>query len=322
MRSDLPTPLSNADRAAALARLAERLAASSGTQPAGVPRGGEDDGLSGTRGWPTVSTGWAIWPSAAGGEGGEGGEGVRAEASVSPWASLTRGQVHEWLGGLGGDEGREGGDEHAPMPLLVHLAWRALSDDGGSGAAGDGLVVWIGRTVWPSGWALASADPLGRHLLRRSLLVDARDAGERVWAMDLALRQPGVAAVIGDGTGLDMAASRRLQLAAASRARGGDGPGGTAPLALLSRPGREGRALSAAATRWRAGPVVSENGRPRWSVALVRRKGLRPIGDARALIVELGRGTSLGVAVVAGVERGTGVAELASPGRHREPRVA
>jgi hypothetical protein len=55
-----------------------------------------------------------------------------------------------------------------------------------------------------------------QRLLDRSVFVDPATPAERVWAIELALRCAGVAAVIADGTALSMAESRRLQLAATS----------------------------------------------------------------------------------------------------------
>lgn len=100
-----------------------------------------------------------------------------------------------------------------------------------------------------------------RALFARSLWIDPADAAGRLWAVDAALRCATVTAVVADATGFDMAASRRLSLAAQA---------GEA-LALLARPPHEERELSAAATRWR----VTRTGAslaPRWRLALLRAK--------------------------------------------------
>lgn len=89
------------------------------------------------------------------------------------------------------------------------------------------------------------ANPCDRSLLACSLLLDARDHAERLWAVDVCLRSPAVAAVIVDASGFDMAATRRLQLAAESR---------QGALGLLVRPPHELSRLSAASTRWRVIP--------------------------------------------------------------------
>lgn len=100
-------------------------------------------------------------------------------------------------------------------------------------------------------------------MLRRSVFLDPSPA-DRLWALDLVLRCEGAAAVVADGTGLDMNATRRLQLAAeAGRAWFGL----TRPLAELTSP-------SAAAFRWEVQPDVNaeEAQHPRWAVALRRCK--------------------------------------------------
>jgi hypothetical protein len=101
------------------------------------------------------------------------------------------------------------------------------------------------------------------ELLGRSLFVLSDRFAERVWAIDLALRSPGVGVVIADGSGLGMRDSRRLQLAASS--------GGA--LCLLGRPWREHGEISAAWTRWRVRPEATPTTSPHWSVQLLRCKG-------------------------------------------------
>ncbi len=164
---------------------------------------------------------------------------------------LERGAVHEWFG------------NGPPLGLLGALS-RRLSG---------GRTVWIGRDCWVH--ANPARTPLGRWVF-----VDPGSDAERLWAIDQALRCPGVACVIADGRGIDMAGSRRLQLAARA--------GGT--LGLLARPPDEVRTLSAARTRWRVGPEPNPDARwypePRWTVELLRCKGMRPSTDARRWVVQ------------------------------------
>ncbi|MEM7306476.1 MAG: hypothetical protein AAF682_07395 [Planctomycetota bacterium] len=187
---------------------------------------------------------------------------------------LARGGVHEWIGVSAASP---------PYALLAHLAWQALAER-------EGRVLWIGRGIFPyprtlvrdfelrlrAGEltlarlprALRPADPA--RLLERSLHVDVERPAVRLWALDAALRCPAVTAVVGDASGLDMAATRRLQLAAEA-GRG---------LALLARPPREERQLSAAATRWRvrrapAGRSAGGNEpHPSWELSLLRKKSV------------------------------------------------
>jgi protein ImuA len=69
--------------------------------------------------------------------------------------------------------------------------------------------------------------------------------------------------VVADASGLPLAISRRLQLAAEA--------GGA--LALLARPPCEEAELSVAATRWRVRTIGDSNGIQRWMIELVRCKG-------------------------------------------------
>lgn len=190
-----------------------------------------------------------------------------------------------------------------------------------------GLVLWIGRACWPHPQALvwpmqaapAAAGEVDRGLLDRSVFVEAGllqagvvAAGDRtptdtrrarprrraapsdlVWAVEQAVRCPGVAAVVADGRGLSMTDSRRLQLAAAA---------GGVP-AWLARPPWELGELSAARTRWRVSPRAPEDARGRadgggagvdiaWTVELLRCKGVQPDAwGARRWAVRRGHAT-------------------------------
>jgi len=225
---------------------------------------------------PVVPTGWP------------GVDAALAARALDPRSAggLSRGAVHEWLGV--GDRGWS-----PPLSLLTHLTWQALTSCDESSR-----VLWIGRRVWPYPHTLVRergvratavaprALPGVLHaeelelarlpqpddaglLLSRSLFVDA--ARNHPWAIEAALRCASVAAVVADGSGLDMKATRRLQLAAEV--------GGS--FGLLARPAREERELSAAATRWRVrrsarqDAVALSDPRPRWTIELLRCKSVR-----------------------------------------------
>lgn len=211
-------------------------------------------------------------------------------------AGLARGALHEWIGLVDGAprERPVRGPWSPPLTLLAHLAARALEERLARGGGQDpsGSVLWIGRAVWPYAATLLASDVLAesaaedthdeardfglelalderpcpapaaeRALFARSLFIDPADTAGRLWAIDAALRCPTVTAVVADGSGLDMAASRRLALAANT---------GEA-LALIARPPWEERALSAAATRWRV-ERVGDSVAPGWRLTLLRAK--------------------------------------------------
>ncbi len=290
------TTSDSAPRAPSLAQLAERMRAIErrGFETAAAARRREA-GEEGSpppllqTGWDAVDTVLSDNVSDADGDTHGGGGG------------LLRGCLHEFIAKPETGESRpkrqrERGWERegawAPLGALAHLARRAVEGDGE--AAAGGIVVWIGRRCWPTLWALSLAErgdrtaEDARRLLRASALIDARDVAERLWAMDAALRCAGVAAVVGDGSGLDLAGTRRLQLAAES--------GGV--VGLLARPPSERWELSAATTRWLVGwsaPAHEErarraNERVRWSVELLRCKGVQPSREApRTFAVEWDR---------------------------------
>ncbi|WP_145187861.1 hypothetical protein [Planctomycetes bacterium Pla163] len=220
----------------------------------------------------------------------------------SGWASLgrfERGVLHEFCGVGGGTDGR---DWTPPLALLVHLAAAALDggDDGGDEDGARGWsALWIGSRLWPypavltgHGFAIerdgcwiwtdgdtdrcvASGDAPGgtSHdgraralLLERSLFVDP---GPRAlaWAADRALRCPSAAVVVVDGRGLDLGATRRLQLAAEA----------SGTLALVARPASDARRSSVAANRFSVERVAPEgadsfDGRPAWRLVTLKRR--------------------------------------------------
>lgn len=114
-------------------------------------------------------------------------------------------------------------------------------------------------------------------VLARTIFVEPANAADRAFVIDAALRCSSTLAVIADGRGIEMTLSRRFQLAA--------GTGHS--IGILLRPERELATLSAAATRWLVHPAVSPDDDPRWSVELLRCKGLRPATDARRWTVRL-----------------------------------
>lgn len=194
----------------------------------------------------------------------------RAASTPLGWGvPLEHGAIHEWMGRA--PAVREGSGpaevvaEAGVLSVLVGVVRRLVE-----GADPGRRVVWIGRRVWPY------PPMLGGELLERSVFVDPADHGERVWAMDLCLRSRAAVAVVGDGRGLTMAESRRLQLAA------GDGGG----VGLFVRSMGESGVISAARTRWVVEPEPATDGRPRWAADLARARGTAT-GGARRWVVRM-----------------------------------
>jgi hypothetical protein len=213
--------------------------------------------------------------------------------------------IHEFLGPLPatecqsatlGPRWRSGDEPHRPLALMGHLAGRAA-------ALLPGRVVWIGRACWPNP---AILERLG--LLDRSLLVDAPDAGERLWAIDLAMRSCATACVVGDGKGFKIAATRRLELTATQRPC----------LVLLGRPGSERTVPSSALTRWTVRRRVTDSLRPGWTLELVHGKGMH-LANAGPWPLEWDCAKGAVTVSAAMVDRS---ASASTPQEHRRPNTA
>jgi protein ImuA len=163
-----------------------------------------------------------------------------------PGGGLARGCLHELCGAP---------DHGAALGFAAVLLARLM-------AAG-GHVVWIGprNELFGPGLAELGLAPA------RLIVVHVRPAAARLWALEQALRSPGLAAALAEVDRLSLTQSRRLQLAAEAKG----------VTALLLRPAGAGAAPSAAATRWQIEAVPSEaaggrraSGRPHWRIGLCR----------------------------------------------------
>jgi protein ImuA len=174
-----------------------------------------------------------------------------------PGGGLARGCLHELCGAL---------DRGAALGFAAALLGRLM-------AAGD-HVVWIGPRdeLFAPGLAELGLAP------ERLIMVRARAQGARLWALEEALRSPGLAAALAEVDRLSLTESRRLQLAAEAN-------GVTAfllrPLSACAAPSA---APTAAMTRWRISPLSAAANLeasprawqpPRWQVELVRCRGGR-----------------------------------------------
>jgi protein ImuA len=169
---------------------------------------------------------------------------------VLPGGGLARGCLHELCG--------------APAPAAALGFAAALL---GRLMADGGHVVWISPRDELFGPGLAELGLAPERLI----LVRARRREARLWALEEALRSPGLAAALAEIDQLSLTQSRRLQLAAETKG----------VTALLLRP--PGATPSAAATRWQiaaapsatAGGPRRASGLPHWRVDLMRCRGGR-----------------------------------------------
>jgi len=216
--------------------------------------------------------------------------------------------------GAGGEGGRtlpfgiDSVDGHLPdggLPLgCLHAV--AAEDPGAGTGFTAALLARLATPKRPALWILRGRDLYAPGLAAYGLTPDRLVAVRAVrpvdalWAMEEALRCSTLSAVLGELAGLDLTASRRLQLAAESSGVTGflldasAGASGGRNQWMAGRPMAGGRTegLSAAVTRWRldAVPSLDEEedaaprpaggppglGMPRWSVMLERCRGGRP----------------------------------------------
>jgi len=131
---------------------------------------------------------------------------------------------------------------------------------------GPGLIAWIGKQCWPNPYLLQKTipqtDDIGWN--DRSLFIDPPNATQRWWAITQMLRASCVFAVVADASGLTLAMSRRLQIAAQ---KGGS-------LAFLIRPPKELAKTSASQTKWHIEHAPSETDFPQWKLELVRARSV------------------------------------------------
>jgi protein ImuA len=170
---------------------------------------------------------------------------------VLPGGGLARGCLHELCGAP---------DRGAALGFAAVLLGRLMADGG--------HVVWIGprNELFGPGLAELGLAPA------RLIVVQVRPAAARLWALEEALRSPGLTAALAEVDQLNLTQSRRLQLAAEAKG----------VTALLLRPPGAGATPSAAATRWLIEAAPSEAGgsrrasdRPHWRINLCRCRGGR-----------------------------------------------
>jgi protein ImuA len=172
-----------------------------------------------------------------------------------PGGGLPRGCLHELCGTP---------SHGAALGFAAALLGRLMADGG--------HVVWIGprNELFGPGLAELGLAP------ERLIVVRARPRAAGLWALEEALRSPGLSAALAEVEQLSLTQSRRLQLAAEAKG----------VTALLLRPPAAGATPSAAATRWQieaapgeaAGRARYASGRPHWRVNLVRCRGGRTGG--------------------------------------------
>ncbi|WP_247882836.1 ImuA family protein [Azospirillum sp. TSA2s] len=207
--------------------------------------------------------------------------------------------------GAGGEGGRilpfgiDAVDGHLPDGgLLLGCLHGVAAEDPGAGTGfAAALLARLATPRTPALWILRGRDLYAPGLAAYGLTPDRLVAVRAVrpvdalWAMEEALRCSALSAVLGELEGLDLTASRRLQLAAESSGVTGFLLDLSAGLGASGGRNRRTEGLSAAVTRWRLDAAPSLDGeedaaprpaggppglgKPRWSVALERCRGGR-----------------------------------------------
>lgn len=128
------------------------------------------------------------------------------------------------------------------------------------------LLAWVGERSWPTPYLI---DLFLRHphwSWESSCLFIHTEKNRRLWTITQLLQSPACLGVIADGSGLNLVATRRIQLAAQKQNA----------LCFLMRPPWDLERPSAAHTRWRIATDTEEIESPlktRWEVELTHAKG-------------------------------------------------
>ena len=199
--------------------------------------------------------------------------------SLLPHKGLSWGSIHEWA--LKDDLFAKTTNEWQPPILLATLLMRnAILSHLAPGERK--FIAWVGRKCWPTPHMLEkifprekipdsetakpgseSKEPFTGFAWRDAcLFFNAQDKEKRLLTILELFRCPAVVAVFADGSGFQLIAARRLQLAARRENA----------LGILFRPPWEISNRSTAQTKWKLSPLpVSSSS---WSVELLCAKGL------------------------------------------------
>jgi hypothetical protein len=132
--------------------------------------------------------------------------------------------------------------------------------------------IWIGRESWPSPFLLkkiaaaSCAQNLIQDFIEFCIFTDPLDLKTKLWAIEAALKTPGIGTVITSLENLRFTLSRRLALAAEE---------GNS-LGIFLRKKKDLKTPGAALTRWGISVEPSTSGSPRWKLELLKCKGKQP----------------------------------------------
>jgi protein ImuA len=182
-----------------------------------------------------------------------------------PAQGLPSGSIHEWAL-TNSFACKERYIWHPPLSILASMLGHTLRQKAHdtTNPIQHSALAWVGRKCWPSPHLLAKTlHHSGWSWQEHCLFIDPPDKEKRLWTLIQTLRSSSVFAVIGDASGFNETASRRLQLAAEH--------GNT--LGMMIRPPWELALSSSAYSKWNAQPIFSATESLRWNLQLTRLRG-------------------------------------------------
>jgi protein ImuA len=202
--------------------------------------------------------------------------GLDAIDNELPLGGLASGALHEWASSR----------DILPCSILALLASNMLKKamqalpHSPEQQEAKKFAVWIGRDIWPTPYLLeqtmqyyASSQDIhenshgaAKTLLPHCLFIDPPNEKLKLWAIELALRSPAVAAVVADCKRMRFSTSRKFALAARK----------SGALGLLIRDKKALSAPSAAFSRWHIEPLPSASSSPCFKLQLLKCKGAQP----------------------------------------------
>lgn len=181
-----------------------------------------------------------------------------------PTLGLQRGGVHEFF--YHDPLLRERRSSLLPTLLAQSTYTTLISESSWNRGFPSRAIVWIGKRVWPTPYALLSPEhsrATQETFLNSILFIDPPNSKLTLWTIETALRSKAVALVVAECPRISLTTSKRLELAARENSS----------TALLLRDTRDLTLPSRALTKWVMAPTPSQHDSPAWELSLVNMRG-------------------------------------------------
>ncbi|MFN8389969.1 MAG: hypothetical protein U0136_06740 [Bdellovibrionota bacterium] len=186
--------------------------------------------------------------------------GISAIDNALPEGGLSFGAVHEWSFECEVTS-KQKKLWYAPTTVVTSVLRQTLNENEFHEKQ---LIAWVGERIWPTPHILKLTSPADSWSWEKhAIFLRPRSKEKNLWSIIQLLRSPATLAVIADGSGLNLIATRRIQLAAQKHNA----------LCFLIRPPWELASPSTALTKWRIEPEKSD-AEERWKLWLLSAKGL------------------------------------------------